>query len=62
MKNPKTCAYRSKKIDRTSENSTDESESQKIYASMARMNTNEESPRSNYGYSLQLTNWILTQM
>ena len=26
---------------------------------MARMSPNEESPRRNYGYSSQLTNWIL---
>ena len=57
--NPKTRAYRSKKIDKTMENSTDESDSQKIYTSMARMSTNAESPRENYGYSSQLTNWIL---
>ena len=32
---------------------------QKIYASMARMSSNDECSSENYGYSLQLTNWIL---
>ena len=57
--NHKTRVYRSTKIGKTSENSTNETESQKIYASMARMSTNAESPRRYYGYSLQLTNCIL---
>ena len=48
-----------KKIDKTSENSTDEIESQKIYASMARMSNNAESPRRNYGDSSQLANWMI---
>ena len=55
----KTCAYRLTKIDKTSENITDESESQKIYTSMARMYSNEESHRINYRDSSQLNNWIL---
>ena len=52
---PKFCAYRWKKI----ENSTDESLSQKIYASMQHMSTNEESTGKDFGDSLKLTNWIL---
>ena len=59
MEKPKTCVYRSKKIYKTSENSTDQSESQKIYASMACMFSNVKTPRRNYGDNLQLTNWIL---
>ena len=50
-KKPKTCAYISKKIHKTPENSTDESESQNIYVSMARMSTNAKTPRRNYGDS-----------
>ena len=57
--NPKTRAYRSCKIDKMLKNSTDESDSRKIYTSMARMLTNIERPISNYGDSSQLTNWIL---
>ena len=59
MENPKICAYRSTKIDKTLEKITYESESQKIYASMARMSTSEEINRRDYGYISQLTNWIL---
>ena len=40
MEKPKNCAYRSEKIDKTPENSTDESEPYKVYASMAHMSTN----------------------
>ena len=57
--NPKTHTYRLTKIDKMSDNSTDESESQKIYKSMARMSTNAESPIRNYGIISQLTNCIL---
>ena len=32
---------------------------QKIYASMARMSGNDKCPSGNFGYSSQLTNWIL---
>ena len=39
--------------------SIDERYPQKIYVSIARMSSNVEIPRINYGYSLQLTNWIL---
>ena len=38
--NPKACAHRSTEIDIMSENSTDESESKKIYASMVRISPN----------------------
>ena len=31
----------------------------KIYASIARVSSNDECPSENVGYSLQLTNWIL---
>ena len=41
------------------ENSTYQSESKKIYASMAHMYINSEIPRRYYGDSSQLTNWIL---
>ena len=58
-KSLKTHAYRSKKVYKTSKNSTDESESQNIYASMEGMSINAETPRRNYGYSSQLTNCIL---
>ena len=57
--NPKTCVYRSTKIDKTSEKNAYESESKKIYASMACMSNNVEIPRRYYGEILQLTNWIL---
>ena len=56
---PETCAYRLKKIYKTSEKSTDDSESQKIYASMECISTEAETPRRKYGDSLYLTNWIL---
>ena len=51
--------YRSNKIDKTSENSTDKSESHSIYAYMACMSSNAETPRRDFGDSSQLTNWIL---
>ena len=59
VEKPKTHAYRLKKIDKTPENSIDESESHNIYASMAHMSPNTEIPRRNYGNSSQLTNWVL---
>ena len=59
MEKTKTCVYRLKKIDNTSENSTDERESQKIYTYMTRMSYNAGSPRIKYGETLHLTNWIL---
>ena len=58
-RNPKTRVYIFTKIDKTLENSTDESRSQKIYTSMARMFTNTEIPRIDYVYISQLTYWIL---
>ena len=42
-----------------SENSTDESKSQNIYAFMARMSYNEEIPRRDFVDSSQLTKLIL---
>ena len=42
-----------------SENSTDQCESQKIYASIARMSYNAKIPRRYFGDSSQVTNWIL---
>ena len=56
----KTCAYRSTRVDKTSENSTNERKSQKIYTSMAHMSPNAEIPRINFGDSLQLVNYIST--
>ena len=56
---PKTCAYISKKIYKTLENSTYEIDPQKINTSMARMYFNVEITRKHYGYISQLTNWIL---
>ena len=54
MEKPKSCAYRSKKRDKTSEKSTYQSEWQKIYASMARMFSNVEISRIYFGDSLKL--------
>ena len=45
MEKPKTYAHISTKIDKTSEKITDQSESHKIYVSMARMYSNAEIPR-----------------
>ena len=59
MEKPKTCAFISPEIDKTSENSTYQSKSQKICASMARMYINAEIPRGYFGDISQLTNWIL---
>ena len=56
---PKTCAYRSTKIAKTSENSTYQSESQKLYASMARISSNQEILIRYFGDSSQLTSCIL---
>ena len=47
MKRSKTHAYRTTRIDKTLENSTNKSESQKIYTSMACMSTNAEISRRN---------------
>ena len=49
--NTKTCAYRSKKIDKTLENSTYQREPQEIHSSMARMSYNVEIPKINQGDS-----------
>ena len=57
--NPKTCACRSTKIVKTLENSTDQTDSQKIYIYMTRMYSNVEIPRRYFGDSLQFTNCIL---
>ena len=57
--NPKNCAYRQKKIYKTPENSTDKSDSQKIYRHMSRISSNVESPRISYGENSQPNNWIL---
>ena len=51
--------YRLKKIDKTPENSTDEIDPQEVYASMARIYINVETPRIKYRDSSQLINWIL---
>ena len=48
-----------RKIDKKSENSTDVSKYHNTYAPIARMSTNEEIPRRNYGDISQLTHWIL---
>ena len=59
MENPKTCAYRLENIYKMSDNSTDQSESHEIYASMACICSNAESPSRYFGDSSQLTTWIL---
>ena len=59
MDKPKTCAYKSTQMDKYPDKNMEQNESQKIYASMARMYFNLESPRRYFGYSSQLTNWIL---
>ena len=56
---PKTCAYRSTKINKKSENSTDQSNSQKIYVSMAYVYSNAEIPRRYFGDIQKLTNCLL---
>ena len=53
--NPKTREYRSTKIDKKLENSSDSSESHKIYSSMARMSSNAQSTTRYFGYISQLT-------
>ena len=40
-------------------NNGDDENNQKIYAYMARMSDNDESPSRYFGDSFQLTNWIL---
>ena len=59
MENPKTCAYRSNKIYKTLDNCTDQSDSQNMCASMSHMSSNTEIPWRYFGYSSQLTKWIL---
>ena len=59
MEKPKNCAYRFTKRYEMSENRIDQRESQKIYAYIAHMSSNAESPRRSYGDSSQLTYWIL---
>ena len=46
--NPKTCAYRSTKMDKTLDNNTEQNESQKIYESMACMSYNVEITRRDF--------------
>ena len=58
-KKPKTCAYRSTKIDKTSENSTYKGKSHKIHTSITRMYTNVESCEISFGDNSQLTNYSL---
>ena len=55
----KTCAYISTKIDKISDNSIDQSESQKIYVYIAHMSCNAEIPRRYFGDRSQLTNLVL---
>ena len=55
---PKTCTYRSTKIPKTSENSTYQSESQKVYAYMARISSNQEILRRYFGDSSELKSCI----
>ena len=55
--NPKNRAYRSTKIVKTLENSTDKIESRKVYAFMKRMYSNEQIPRRDFRDNLQLINW-----
>ena len=57
--NPKTCVYRLTEIYNMLDKRTDQSESQKINAYMSRMYSNAEGPTREFGYSSQLTNWIL---
>ena len=57
--NPKPHAYRPTKIYEMSENSTDQINPKKIYASMACTYYNSEIPRRKFKDSSQLTNWIL---
>ena len=40
-------------------NNSENNDDHKIYASMARMSSNDECSIEKYGESLQLTNWIL---
>ena len=47
------------KIDKTSENNTDQIESQNIYAFTACMFSNAEGPIISFGESLQMTSWNL---
>ena len=46
------------KVNRACDNGQNSSD-HNIYASMARMSSNEECSNENYGDNLQLTNWIL---
>ena len=57
--NPKTCAYKSTKIDWVSEHNEKQNESQKIYTSMAWISSNLESPRRYIVDILQMTSWVL---
>ena len=59
MEKTKLYAYISTEIDKTWENSTYQSESQKIYASMVLIYSNMEITRRYFGDSSKLTNWIL---
>ena len=52
----KNSAYILTNIYITSDNSIEQNDSQKIYASMAHMSSHEEIPRRDFGDSLQLTN------
>ena len=47
------------KIDKVSDNSKEQNESQKVYAAMARMYSNVESHRRDFRNRSQPTNWIL---
>ena len=55
---PKNHVYRSTNIYKTPKNITDQKNSHKIYTSIARMYSNEEFHRRDYGDSSQLANWI----
>ena len=47
-----------KKVNRACDNSNDENDL-KVYASMARISSDDKRENKDYGNSLQLTNWIL---
>ena len=55
----KTCAYKSTKIDKESENSAEWNNAQKIKASMERMSSNVERPGIYFGDRSQLIHWIV---
>ena len=59
VEKPKSCVYKSTKVDKTSEKIIEQNKYHKMYAFISGMYLNKEIPRGNYGDTFKLTRCIL---